>query len=87
MGVENKKDRLRAKFVLAFIGMKTFPGEVHRYFGCFHGEFRFLERMHRIGNFQRDVLSGAALLVLITAARDNGVGEAGLRSVIFYGQT
>jgi len=43
--------------------------------------------MHRIGNLQRNALIGAALLELIAAAADNGVGEVGLCAVMLYGES
>src|SRR5229473_4903671 len=87
LGVENKKDGLGAQFVFSFIRMEAFPGEVHSDFGCLHGQFGLLECVHGIRNLQRDVLIGAALLVLIAAAADNGIGEVCFRAVILYGES
>src|SRR5258708_28728140 len=87
LGVENKKDGLGAQFVFSFICMEAFPGKIHSDFGCFHGEFGLLECVHRIRNLQRDVLIGAALLVLIAAPADDGIGEVGFGVVVFYGET
>src|SRR6266478_2513810 len=86
LGIENEKDRFGAQFVFSFIGMEGFSPEVHGDFSRLHGEFGFFQRVHSIGNFQRDALRRAAFLVLILATADQSISEIRLRRVSPYWQ-
>lgn len=84
--VQNEENRLGTEFVFALVGMERFFCQVLGDFGSFHGEFGLFERMHRIGDFERDALVGATLLVLVAAAANQGVGKSGLGGVPPDGQ-
>src|SRR5436309_14168319 len=43
--------------------------------------------MDGVGDLQSDVLIGLAFPILIAAAANNGIGEVGIRAVVFYGKS
>ena len=81
--VENKEDCFRPQFVLAFVGMKGLLRQVQRDFGGFHGELGLFQSMDCVGNLESNVLRGAPLLILVTAAAHRSIREVRFRAVIF----
>src|SRR5690242_21947360 len=66
LGIQEEKYGFGSQFVFALVSMKRVSCKVPGDSGGFHGEFSLFESMNGIGNFQCDVLIGAALLILIT---------------------
>lgn len=84
LGIQNEKYGFDAQFVFALVSVKRVNREVPSDFCCLHREFGLLERVNGIGDFERDALVGAALLILVAAAADYGVGKVGLGGVAPY---
>src|SRR5882757_3479196 len=63
--------------------MKRFLRKVQGDFRSFHGELGLLEGMDGVSDLQSNVLSRAALLVLIAATAYGGIREVGFRAVVF----
>ena len=79
--VQNEKHRLGAQLVLAFVGAKSVNRKALGHFCRFHGKFGFLEGVNGGGHVERDALIGSALLILVAAAANQGVGKTGLGGV------
>jgi hypothetical protein len=81
--VQHKENRFGAELVFALVGMQGILRQIRSHFRRLHADLGLFQRMHGIGDFQRDALSGTALEVLVLPAACERVRQIGLGSVPF----